>query len=434
MKSFLLLLWLLMVPAVVRAQFTFTTNNDAITITGYDTAAGNVAVIPGMTNGYDVTGIASNAFSGSSLAGITIPGSVATIGDWAFFSCQNLTNVTMSNGVSSIGNYAFMECTALAGITFPDSVTNLGLESFASCENLNSVDFGNGVSIIGDSAFRDCFSLTNVSIPDSVTSIGGGAFSVCKSLANVIIGSGVTNIEGGPFLVCTNLMAITVDGNNPAYSSLNGVLFNKNHSYIEQYPIGRTGSYQIPKGVTLIAGDSFAGCLGLTGIAIPDGVTNIIGTAFVGCLGLTNVTLPASVSFIGGGAFGNCTNLVCVFFKGNAPATMGPMPVFSGLAINAIGFYLPNKTGWSSLYSGLPTVLWNPQAQTGDGRFGVMANQFGFNITGATNDSLVVEACTNPAGGDWVPLQTVTLASNSCYFCDPQWTNYPARFYRIRSP
>ncbi len=38
---------------------------------------------------------------------------------------------------------------------------------------------------------------------------------------------------------------------------------------------------------------------------------------------------------------------------------------------------------------------------------------------------------TNPV---WTPLQTNTLTSDTLYFSDPQWTNYPARFYRLRWP
>jgi hypothetical protein len=63
-----------------------------------------------------------------------------------------------------------------------------------------------------------------------------------------------------------------------------------------------------------------------------------------------------------------------------------------------------------------------------------LTNGFGFNLTGTTNIPIVVEACTNLANSAWSPLQTCTLTNGSLYFSDPQWTNYPARFYRFRSP
>jgi hypothetical protein len=215
---------------------------------------------------------------------------------------------------------------------------------------------------------------------------------------------------------------------------VDGVLFNKSLTFLEEYPAGRTGTYQIPNSVTLIAGDAFDYCTGLTGITIPNSVTNIIGVAFDNCYGLTDVTIPASVTFIGGGAFLNCTNLGIVFFVGNAPAATQPMRVFSGLKNNAIGYYLFGKTGWGSTYSGLPTVLWNPQAQTSDCSFGVRTNQFGFNITGISNLVIVVEACTNLSNPVWQPVQTNTITGGSSYFGDSQWMNFPSRFYRLRSP
>jgi hypothetical protein len=85
-------------------------------------------------------------------------------------------------------------------------------------------------------------------------------------------------------------------------------------------------------------------------------------------------------------------------------------------------------------FAGLPAVLWNPQVQTNRATFGVRTNRFGFNIAGSSNLVIVVEACTNPANPLWCPVSTNTLTGGSSYFSDPQWTNYPCRFYRLRSP
>jgi hypothetical protein len=47
---------------------------------------------------------------------------------------------------------------------------------------------------------------------------------------------------------------------------------------------------------------------------------------------------------------------------------------------------------------------------------------------------VVVEACTDLANAVWSPVGTNTLTGGSSYFSDPQWTNYPARLYRLRWP
>ncbi len=102
--------------------------------------------------------------------------------------------------------------------------------------------------------------------------------------------------------------------------------------------------------------------------------------------------------------------------------------------MNVTVYYLPGTTNWFSPFGGRPAVLWNPQPQTSGASFSVRTNRFGFNITGNTNIPIVVEACTNLANPTWISLQSCTLTNGSLYFSDPDWTNYPARLYRIRSP
>jgi hypothetical protein len=80
------------------------------------------------------------------------------------------------------------------------------------------------------------------------------------------------------------------------------------------------------------------------------------------------------------------------------------------------------------------TVAGAPQVQTRGASFGVQANQFGFNITGTSGLVIAVDACTNLSNPVWSPVGTNTLTGGSSYFSDPQWTNYPGRFYRLRSP
>ena len=313
----LMLLVILVLPASVQAQFTFTTNNGALTITGYsDTNA--VVIIPDTTNGLPVT----------------------SLGDSAFRDKSSVTSVTIPNSITAIGNSAFAHCWNLQNVTLPTKLTT-----------------------ISSGVFFDCGGLTSVTIPDSVIYINEYAFADCRSLVNVVLGEGVTAIQPFAFHYCTSLTSVTI----PA-------------SIVE-------------------TGDSGSG----------------------------------SYRGIRDNAFAYCPNLTRFFFKGSAPGWFAYQSALSS-ALGAVVYYLPGTVGWGPTFRHLPTVLWNPQADRGDASFGARTNRFGFNIIGTANIPLVVEATTNFASSFWVPLQTCTLTNGAIYFSDPQWTNYPARSYRFRSP
>ena len=134
-----------------------------------------------------------------------------------------------------------------------------------------------------------------------------------------------------------------------------------------------------------------------------------------------------------------CSSLTSVYFTGNAPSQINDSTVFSGDPHDdpATVYYLPGATGWGSTFDSRPTALWflpNPQILNQSASFGVQPGGFGFTISWATNVSVVVEAATNLANPVWIPVSTNTLNGGSSYFSDPQWTNYPGRFYRIQKP
>jgi hypothetical protein len=398
---------ILAVPAVVQAQFNFTTNNDgSLNITGY-TGSGNQVTIPDTLNGLPLTGVGSYAFYSSSVASITFGTNVASIGLNAFNGCNNLTNVALGSSVTSIGINAFYGCTNLASVIIPGSVTNIGSFAFFNCTSLTMImvepdnltySSVNGVLFNKDQAtLISCpGGLTGAyMIPNSVTNIGDQAFE-SSLLTNIMIPSSVIVIGQGAFADCTNLSRISIPGS-----------------------------------VTAIGFYSFSGCTALTSVNISNGVISIGGGAFAGCTSLVNVTIPGSVISIGSNAFAYCSRLAGVYFQGNAPAT--DSTVFAGDSVLTI-YNLPGATGWNPTLAGVSVVLWNPQAQTGDGSFGIQNYQFGFNVTGSSNLLVIVEGCTDLANPIWTPVGTNILVGGWSYFSDPQWTNYPGRFYRLRSP
>ena len=120
------------------------------------------------------------------ITNLIIPGSVTSIGEYAFYNCRDLTSVTIPNSVTTIGWGAFNSCSGLTSVTIPNSVTTIGNSAFSGCSGLTSVTIGNSVTTIGSSAFSGCSGLTSVTIPASIETIGEDAFRNDKALTDVI--------------------------------------------------------------------------------------------------------------------------------------------------------------------------------------------------------------------------------------------------------
>ena len=163
--------------------------------------------------------IAARAFINcSKLTSVTIPETVVSIGEAAFYNSSNLNTITLAEGnkyytiinnclieieskkiirgfgdfsfptdgsVTSIGEYAFYRCTTLTNVVIPDSITSIGASAFSYCTKLESVVIPNSITRIENYTFEYCSLLTSVTIPDSVTYIGTGAFRSCKALTSI---------------------------------------------------------------------------------------------------------------------------------------------------------------------------------------------------------------------------------------------------------
>lgn len=258
-----------------------------------------------------ITSIGRSAFDAcSKLSSINIPSSVTTIESKAFHWCTGLSVITIPSSVIYIGEYAFSDC-GLTSVTIPSSVTSIGGYAFQYCESLTSVNILASITTIESSTFEYCTGLTSVNIPSSVTSIKGWAFSSCTSLTLVNIPSSVTSIDVFSFI--RSSAELSVASNNPNYSSIDGILFNKTQTVIFHCPTSKIGSYTIPPTVTSIEFGAFASCTGLTSLTISSLVTSIEGSAFSECKNLTSVNIPSSVKNIGASAFEYCSSLSSLY-------------------------------------------------------------------------------------------------------------------------
>jgi len=311
-------------------------------------------------------------------------------------SASNLLLALLLNLVPAPAVEAQFTCATNSG-----AITITGYTGPGGAVTIPSATNGLPVTSIGAGAFAFAYGLTSVAIPTGVTSIGDSAFQRCGALTGrITIPNSVTNIGDFAFQGCSRLTSVA-----------------------------------IPDGITIIGDYTFEGC-GLTNITIPSSVTSIGASAFQNCGALAgSITIPSSVTSIGSYAFSGCDMLRDVYFEGDAPR--GDMSVFSDDDDSALTlYYLPGTTGLGSTFGTFArTVLWNPQMHTSHLGFGVRANDFGFIATGTSGLVVVVQASTNLANPAWSGLVTNTLTALGAFsFGDPQWTNYPARFYRLRWP
>ena len=274
---------------------------------------------------------------------LTIPNSVTSIGDYAFYNCDGLTSISIPDTITSIGSYAFKNC-GLTSVIIPNSVTTIGNYAFQSCSDLLSATIGNKVMSMGSSIFSGCNSLTSITIPDSVTSIADYSFEYCRNLTSITIGNSVktigkyafqecdglasltipasvTSIGSSAFMGCDNLHTFYYEGDIAGWCAMSG-LGNINSTltggiygpistfYIDNKKI--EGELIIPDSVTSISANAFTHCSNLTSVTIGNNVKSIGSYAFAWCSDLTSVVIPNSVETISDSAFANCTGLAFV--------------------------------------------------------------------------------------------------------------------------
>jgi len=165
-------------------------------------------------------------------------------------------------------------------------------------------------------------SLDSISLPDSVTHLDTYAISEVNVIENIpksimyiedmAFGWGsMTRLELPASLVYTKwfpggvlLEEIFVDENNANYSSVDGVLYNKDKTTLIKYPEAKTDtSYVIPSTVTSVAENAFENCSNLESVELPSGLTTIGDGAFHSCFSITSIDFPLSLKVIGERSF-----------------------------------------------------------------------------------------------------------------------------------
>ena len=345
----------------------------------------------GRAGSYNVPGsvnsIGQYAFSSCiSLVSITIPDSVISIGQYVF-SYSGITSISIPDSVTYMDQYAFYNCPDLTAVSIPESINRIRFYTFSGCSSLESIVIPGSVTTIENDAFSYS-GLTSVTILGSLSYLGNNSFSGCIRLTSFTAMGTITSIGSRVFMGSKNLLWAKFEGNAPA-STDSYSFYQVPPRFIIYYTQGKTGwttpqwngcntvstnpesdfnysvngnavsitgykgsglDVSIPltiegKPVTSVGDSAFSG-LGITSLTVPFSVTAIGESAFSNCQSLTSIAVLGWVASIGDYAFNGCSSLFLAEFESNAPTAFGDR-VFDNTAPNFIIYHTPDSTGWA---------------------------------------------------------------------------------------
>ena len=196
-------------------------------------------------------------FYNSSLENIEIYSDTIQIIKYQSITNTKLKNIIIPNSVINIEGWAFYNCNELMSITIPDSVESIKGYNFVNCDNLKNVHIGKKLIDVDTTSFNS---------PIETITINNNNLEIDKLFYRI-----------------NSLKNINVNYDNPNYSSINGILFNKNNDSILLYPHSKETTYVIPEGIVNIGRYAFQSNPYITCVTIPASINIVEGSSFVAC-------------------------------------------------------------------------------------------------------------------------------------------------------
>lgn len=309
--------------------------------------------------------IGRGAFYNVQVSSVKLPKSLKYVGDYAFYGCQQTNfggpdsyDLTLPEGTEYVGRSAFYNCGYIVSLIVPGSVKTIGPYAFYGCALMGGkvqyqkpavdengkqtlvtgtiegkVVLSEGLESIGERAFQGCTYLAEVIIPNSVTSLGNRVFYKCQNLKNITLGSGITAINDYMFYKCEALETVTVSNQ---LESIGNYAFRGCVS-LKEFDL---------KNVKSIGRYAFYGCSALTSVVMSDSLDSIGDYAFRGCNAVTAFMVPNSVANIGKHVFYglNNTTLYCeseqIMPYWDSRANSSYRPVFWGCTLSEDNSYV----------------------------------------------------------------------------------------------
>lgn len=268
-----------------------------------------------------------NAYFNYDLATETV--SITGTGDmWAHALFYREFPRFYSDGERVDGNWRQPYYKYVKSIVIGDGITKIDNQEFSGYESVTSVSIADSVKEICYDSFRYCSSLKKIKLPKNLEIIGPDAFNNCTSLEEITIPASVYFIDRVPFRGSENIKSYNVDSSNKNFTSVNGVLYNKQKTTIVRYPSSSTATeFTIGKDVKEIYNGAFEGSKNIKKFKVEKGNTNFVtvnGVLYSKALtrliayppadsSVTEFAVPQSVTSIDLGAFSQSKYLKKVY-------------------------------------------------------------------------------------------------------------------------
>lgn len=284
-----------------------------------------------------VTYISDYAFYGcTSLTNVNIPASVSNLGNSEGFNPFQASNayiyVAESNPYFSSVNGVLLskdktkliQCTKYTSgnYTIPATVNTVGQSAFFNCDGITWLTIPSSVTTISNYAFQNCTGITDLAIPASVTSIYGNAFLGCNM--NVLVNSNNPNyssLDGQLFDKYQNTIIAWTNHQNSSYVIPLSVYAIGDFSFYSE----DLTSIEIPSSVSFIGKSAF-NWSGISTVKIPSSVTSIGDYAFQNCQKLSSLNIPPNINYLGSYVFSYNPSLTSIIAESNTPLDLSSSP------------------------------------------------------------------------------------------------------------
>ncbi len=248
-------------------------------------------------------------------------------------------NIVEYSGTEGTMNYSYIyEADYIPGYAFCNPVSLTGKLT------LKSIKIPSSVIVIDSRSFFRCYLLESVNIPSAVLAFGAQAFMECVNLISIEIPSQVEFIGDFAFVNCSAIFSVSPD--NLYFSGIDGILYNKQKTFLLQCPISKTGTFYVPAHVTSIGDLSFLNSGFSTIVLSPSSVTSIGHQAFLHSPYLTSISFPPSLVSIGSFAFYGCSNLRFINSYTETPVDIsGSLQVFGNVNKTTVNLRVPFGSG-----------------------------------------------------------------------------------------